>query len=75
MKKTIYLMVVISVLVATLSPAYAQNPDMVLSQSERDSILKDYNNIFPIWGRKAIEPGGGRQSNGDSISHIRSASV
>ena len=29
----------------------------MLSQAERDSILKTYNNIFPILGRKAIERG------------------
>jgi hypothetical protein len=33
------------------------NSDLSLTQPERDSILKDYNNIFPIWGRKAIEKG------------------
>src|SRR6185436_8972454 len=38
-------------------PAFAQNPDLVLSQAERDSILKDYHSIFPIWGKKAIERG------------------
>ena len=37
--------------------ARAQNPDLVLSQAERDSILATYDNIFPIWGRKAIERG------------------
>jgi hypothetical protein len=39
------------------APAWAQNPDLVLSQAERDSILKDYDQVFPIWGRKAIERG------------------
>jgi len=39
------------------APAFAQNPDLVLSQAERDSILKDYRGFFPIWGRKAIERG------------------
>ena len=39
------------------SPVWAQNPDMVLSQADRDSILKDYDQVFPIWGRKAIERG------------------
>jgi hypothetical protein len=34
-----------------------QNPDLVLSQAQRDSILKDYDNIFPIWGKKAIARG------------------
>jgi len=37
--------------------AGAQNPDLMLSQAERDSILKTYHNLFPIWGRKAIERG------------------
>jgi hypothetical protein len=37
--------------------AVAQNPDLVLSKAERDSILKNYHNRFPIWGRKAIEKG------------------
>lgn len=36
---------------------HAQNPDLMLSQAERDTILKSYDNIFPIWGRKAIERG------------------
>ena len=35
----------------------AQNPDLMLTQAQRDSILKNYHNIFPIWGRKAIERG------------------
>jgi hypothetical protein len=35
--------------------AVAQNPDLALSQAERDSLLKNYHNRFPIWGRKAIE--------------------
>lgn len=39
------------------APAIAQNPDLILSQAERDSILKDYRSIFPIWGRQAIERG------------------
>jgi hypothetical protein len=37
--------------------AHAQNPDLMLTQAERDTILKTYHNIFPIWGRKAIERG------------------
>ena len=37
--------------------AVAQNPDLILSKAERDSILKNYKNRFPIWGRKAIEKG------------------
>jgi len=37
--------------------AVAQNPDLILSKTERDSVLKNYHNRFPIWGRKAIERG------------------
>ena len=37
--------------------AVAQNPDLILSKAERDSILANYKNRFPIWGRKAIEKG------------------
>ena len=35
----------------------AQNPDLALTQAERDSVLATYHQIFPIWGRKAIERG------------------
>ena len=38
-------------------PAAAQNPDLALSPAERDSILKNYKQIFPIWGKKAVERG------------------
>ncbi len=44
-------------LLALATPSAAQNPDLVLSQAERDSVLKDYRGIFPIWGRKAVERG------------------
>lgn len=37
--------------------AAAQNPDLALSPAERDSILATYDQVFPIWGRKAIERG------------------
>jgi hypothetical protein len=37
--------------------AVAQNPDLALTPAERDSILATYDQIFPIWGRKAIERG------------------
>jgi hypothetical protein len=36
---------------------HAQNPDLMLSQAERDSILETYDNFFPIFGRQAIERG------------------
>lgn len=37
--------------------AQTNTPNLGLTQAERDSILKDYDQIFPIWGRKAIEKG------------------
>ena len=37
--------------------AAGQNPDLVLSPAERDSVLATYKQVFPIWGRKAIERG------------------
>jgi len=46
--------------VALLLPLRAvaqQNPDLALTQAERDSILAGYHQVFPIWGRKAIERG------------------
>lgn len=43
-------------LIAPLTLA-AQNPDLALTQAERDSLLASYDQIFPIWGRKAIERG------------------
>ncbi|HKV75806.1 MAG TPA: hypothetical protein VJN95_14905 [Gemmatimonadales bacterium] len=48
---------VAGLLVLTPIAARAQNPDLMLSQAERDSILKDYHNVFPLLGRKAIERG------------------
>jgi hypothetical protein len=39
------------------APLAAQEPDLTLSKAERDSLLKDYHQIFPIWGRKALERG------------------
>ncbi len=47
------------VILALLGPLQlaAQNPDLALTQAERDSILAHYDQIFPIWGRKAIERG------------------
>ncbi len=35
----------------------AQHPDLLLTQAQRDSILKTYKNIFPLFGRQAIEKG------------------
>jgi hypothetical protein len=54
-----YFALALSAVISLLSTlrAHAQNPDLMLTQSERDSILKTYDNTFPIWGRKAIERG------------------
>jgi len=57
MMKTLRALSLLLLLMCPAFPAFAQNPDLVLSQAERDSILKDYDRIFPIWGRKAIERG------------------
>lgn len=35
----------------------SSNPDLMLSQAERDSILKTYDRIFPIWGKRVIQRG------------------
>jgi len=37
--------------------AAAQNPDLVLTQAERDSILANYHQVFPLLGRQAIAKG------------------
>jgi hypothetical protein len=49
--------IVFSIILLCSTFSVAQNPDLMLSQSERDSILQDYDNIFPIWGKEAIEQG------------------
>jgi hypothetical protein len=49
--------VVVSGVLGASSTLEAQHPDLLLTQAQRDSILKDYNNIFPLFGRKAIEKG------------------
>jgi len=46
-----------ALLLGAAATGSAQNPDLILSKAERDSILAKYDNIFPIWGRKAIERG------------------
>jgi hypothetical protein len=47
----------VALLLSGAGPLHAQNPDLILSQAERDTILKNYHNIFPIFGRQAIERG------------------
>jgi len=55
---TLTLGVVLLLLIfSTTVYSQANNPDLSLTQAERDSILKDYDQIFPIWGRKVIEKG------------------
>jgi len=51
------LVVPLALILTFTASAGAQNPDLMLTQAERDSILKTYHNVFPIWGRKAIERG------------------
>lgn len=51
---------ILIILLALLMPlrVFAQgNPDLALTDAERDSVLAHYHQIFPIWGRKAIERG------------------
>ena len=48
---------VVFVIFLSMQLLWAQNPDLVLTEEEREERLKDYNNIFPIWGKKAIEKG------------------
>jgi hypothetical protein len=55
--RLVRVLVVLTLFCIVSAPAWAQNPDLVLSQAERDSILKDYHQVFPIFGRKAIERG------------------
>ena len=44
-------------LAALAGPARAQNPELMLTPAERDSVLAEYDNVFPLLGRKAIERG------------------
>lgn len=45
------------VIISNHALAQSSTPNLGLSQAERDSILKDYDQLFPIWGRQAIEKG------------------
>lgn len=51
------MLVVVFVLFLSMQTIWAQQPDLALTEEEREERLKDYNNIFPIWGKKAIEKG------------------
>ena len=54
---TIFVMFLLLVLFGNESYAQSGNPDLNLTQAERDSILKNYDSFFPIWGKKVIEKG------------------
>ena len=45
------LLIGLSALLLPLHAMAQQNPDLALSPAERDSILADYHQIFPIWGQ------------------------
>ena len=47
----------LALLLAAVPALRAQNPDLVLSQAERDSMLANYDQIFPFKGREAIRRG------------------
>jgi hypothetical protein len=49
--------VLVALTLTVTGRAAAQNPDLMLSQAERDSVLKTYHNVFPIWGKKAVKRG------------------
>ncbi len=61
MKKKIMLsclvLLIFMFLFTETSYSQSQNPDMRLTQTEIDSILKNYDQIFPIWGKKVVEKG------------------
>ncbi len=44
------LFILASVLFFAVQSISAQNPDLALTDAERDSVLKNYDQIFPIWG-------------------------
>lgn len=47
----------LALLLLLSAPAFAQGPDYDYTPAQRDSVLAEYDNIFPIWGRKAVERG------------------
>jgi len=51
------LCIVLCVAATRPATAVAQNPDLILSRAERDSLLAHYDQLFPIYGRQAIERG------------------
>ena len=57
MKHLNFLFWIILLVSLSAQSSNAQNPDLQLSEAERDSILKDYENIFPVWGKDVIKAG------------------
>ena len=57
LKKKLFLFIILLFILMMRVEAQSNNPDLALTQAERDSILKDYDSFFPIWGRQAIEKG------------------
>ncbi len=55
MKKTITFLLLLSAFL--FIDIQAQNPDFVLTEAERDSLLQDYDQIFPIWGKDVLKKG------------------
>jgi len=51
------LVLVVVSLLGLAAPLRGQNPDLQLTQAERDSVLANYHNVFPLLGRQAIERG------------------
>jgi hypothetical protein len=48
----------VSLFLSIIAPSVmGMNPDLALTDAERDSLLAEYDNIFPILGRKALEQG------------------
>lgn len=54
MKRLLFLLLLA---LPSAAPLAAQNPDLILSPEERDSVLKTYRQTFPFLGRKAVERG------------------
>ena len=54
MKKLILLLPILFLFSTVIS---AQNPDFELTPAEKDSLLKNYDQIFPFWGKGVIEKG------------------
>ena len=54
LRNTLFFLIITALITVSIN---AQNPDFVLTKAEKDSLLKNYDQIFPIWGRNVIEKG------------------